>query len=101
MKHFLIKYRRKDGDGGEWHRQIAAFIAALKADPELNGRIAYRCMKARDGADYYHIATAADDQAIKVLQSREFFTRYTAETKAAAEAAVEVIPLEIIADSAS
>ena len=100
MKHFLIKYRRKAGDGSDWHEQIAAFIVALRADPELKGRIEYRCMKARDGPDYYHLAAAADDVAVKALQSREFFTRYTAQTKAGAEGPVEVVPLEVIADTA-
>jgi hypothetical protein len=99
MKHFMIRYRRKEGDGGEWHQQIATFIAALDADPELRGKITYRCMKARDGADYYHLAAATDEQAIKALQSRAWFSRYTAQTKAAAEGAVEVIPLEIIAET--
>jgi len=101
MKHFLIKYRRKPDADPAWHEQIAEFISRLNADPELSGKIHYRCMKTRDGSDYYHLAAAADDQAIKVLQSREFFTRYTAQTKAAAEGVVEVVPLEIIAETDS
>jgi hypothetical protein len=99
MKHFMIKYRHRPDAGPEWHEQIAEFIARLNADPDLRGRISYRCMKARDGSDYYHLAAAADEQAIKALQSKEFFTRYTAQTKAAAEGAVEVLPLELIAET--
>lgn len=98
MKYFLIKYRFQHGSQDAWHRDIAEFISALDGDPALQG-ISYRCMKARDGADYYHLAAAADDQAIKALQAREFFTRYTEKTKLAAGGAVEVLPLEIIAET--
>ena len=41
--------------------RLADFIAAIDSDPALQGKITYRCMKNRDGSDYYHLATAADD----------------------------------------
>lgn len=99
MKHFLIKYRFKDGSEDAWHQDIARFISAVDNDPALRGKITYRCMKHRGGADYYHLATAADDDAIKALQSQEFFKRYTEQTKFAAGGEVEVLPLEIIAQT--
>jgi hypothetical protein len=100
MKYFLITYRFKNGSEEEWHRNIATFIAAVDADPELSGRITYRCMKASAGPDYYHLATAADGDAVKMLQSREFFTRYTAQTDLVAGGDVDVVPLEIVAQTA-
>jgi len=100
MKHFLIKYQFKAGSEEQWHADIARFIAALDADPALAGKITYRCMKHRGGADYYHLATAADDGANKLLQSREFFARYTAQAKFAAGGSVEVLPLDVIAETA-
>jgi hypothetical protein len=99
MKYFLIKYRFKSGSEEQWHRDIAAFISALDGDPALSGRITYRCMRAREGSGYYHLATAADDDAVKTLQSREFFSRYTEKTELAAGGDVEVIPLELIAQT--
>ena len=99
MKHFLIKYRRTNGQPEEWHRDIAAFIEALQKDPALNGRISYRCMKSREGVDYYHLAAAADDAAIKALQSSDFFKRYNEQTRRIAGGEVEVVPLEIIAET--
>jgi hypothetical protein len=101
MKRFLIRYtyRLDDASVGEWHRRVAQFISALENDPELKGRITYRCMKTRDGADYYHLAEAADDEAIKALGQREFFKRYTEETKRVAGGAVEVSPLETVAET--
>ncbi len=66
----------------------------------MTGKIAYRCMKNRKGSDYYHIAAAADDQAIQALQSQEFFRRYNEQTRlAAAGGDVEVLPLETVAET--
>ncbi len=59
----------------DWHKDIAEFIAALDTDPDLKGRIGYRCFKMRDGADYYHLASPKDDQVPKTLQTRDFFSR--------------------------
>jgi hypothetical protein len=100
MKQFLIKYRVKDGLDARRRDEILAFIAAVDGDPDLRGRITYRCMKVRDSSDYYHFVTAADDDAVKTLQSREFFSRYTDQTDAAAQGEVEVLPLELVADTA-
>jgi hypothetical protein len=51
------------------------------------------------GHRLYHLASAADDQAIKTLQERDFFKRYTEATKAVSGGGVEVLPLEIIAET--
>ena len=99
MKYFMIKYRFTTGSRADWHGEIERFIAALNADPALAGKIAYRCMRRRDGDDYYHIAATADDQATKTLQSRGYFPAYTEATKHAAGGAVEVLPLDIIAET--
>jgi hypothetical protein len=45
-------------------------------------------------------ASAADDQAPKTLGSRDFFTHYTERCEAAAAGGnVEVLPLEIVAET--
>ena len=100
MKHFLIKYMRTTGSEAAWHQDIAAFISALDNDPDLKGKITYRCMKVPDDCNYYHLATAVDEQAIKALQQREFFKRYTEKTRIVAGGEVSVSPLEIIAETA-
>ena len=80
MKHFLIKYRLQDASqDAALHQDITEFISALDGDPTLQGKISYRCMKS--GSDYYHLATAVDDQAIRALRARAFFSRYTEKTK--------------------
>ena len=99
MKHFLIKYSLKSGSEETWHQDIVGFIAALDNDPDLKGKISYRCMKRRGGSDYYHFAAAADEEVIQTLQSRAFFSRYTEQTKRAGGGEVEVLPLEIIAET--
>ena len=99
MKHFMIKYRFTTGTEESWHGEIKKFIAALNADPAVKGKITYRCMKHRDGNDYYHIAGAEDQQAIKALQACSFFPHYTKETERVAGGHVEVLPLDIIAET--
>jgi hypothetical protein len=106
MKHFLIKYRFKDGSeaGSEanWREHIGRFIAAVEADATLNGRISYRCMKADNGSgEYYHLAATTDDEASKALQSRDFFKAYTDETKRVSGGTLEVLPLAIIAETSA
>jgi len=100
MKHFMIKYQFASGTPEEWHREIARFIAALDGDPELRGKIVYRCMKNRDDSSYFHLASAADEQAVKALQQRDFFKHYTEKTRQVAGGEVVVTPIELIAETA-
>ena len=100
MKQFLIRYRLTNGTPDAWHQDVAKFIAALDSDPDLKGRISYRVMKTKDSSDYYHIASPADDDAVKTLQQRDFFKSYTEKTRAVAGGDVTVSPLEIIAETA-
>src|SRR4051812_145495 len=99
MKHFMIKYQFANGTTEEWHREIARFIAALDNDPELKGRIIYRCLKNRDDSSYFHLASAADEAAVKTLQSRDFFKHYTEKTRQVAGGEVTVTPIELIAET--
>lgn len=100
MKHFLIKYTFKNGTREAWHEEIARFISALENDPKLRGRIAYRCMKVRDSDEYYHVAAAADDAAPGDLNAADFFKRYTEASDAASGGTLEVLPLDILAETA-
>jgi hypothetical protein len=99
MKYFLIKYRFKEGDPEAWHQEIARFIAALDSDPELKGKISYRCMKGSKDSEYYHLAGAVDQQTVKLMQQREFFKTYSEKMKTVAGGAVDVSHLEIIAET--
>ena len=103
MKRTLITYtfRLDDGSVEAWHRSVAEFISALENDPELKSKITYRCMKGKDSAVYYHLAESADDEATKTLVSRDFFKRYTEETKRVAGGAILVTALETIAETAA
>ena len=80
-------------------REIGRFIAALDNDPELKGRIIYRCLKNRDDSSYWHLASAADDLAVKTLQQRDFFKHYTEKTRQVAGGEVTVTPIELIAET--
>jgi hypothetical protein len=100
MKHFMIKYQFASGTPEEWHREICRFIAALDSDPDLKGKISYRVMKNRDNSSYFHLAAAADEEAVKSLQSRDFFKHYTERTRQVAGGEVTVTPIEPIAETA-
>ncbi|HEX9590818.1 MAG TPA: hypothetical protein VGA15_24140 [Bradyrhizobium sp.] len=100
MKHFMITYRFANGTTEAWHREIQKFISALDNDPELKGKISYRCMKNRDDSGYMHLAAAVDEQAIKTLQARDFFKHYTEKTRQVAGGEVVVTPIELIAETA-
>jgi hypothetical protein len=100
MKHFMIKYQFANGTTEQWHQEIEKFIAALSSDPELKGKISYRCMKNRDDSSYTHLAAADDEQTIKTLQARDFFKHYTERTRQVAGGDVVVTPIELIAETA-
>ena len=73
MKHFLIKYRFKDGSPEAWRGEIERFIAAVEADTTLNGRIAYRCMKADNGSgEYYHLAATTGRRSVEGAAAARF-----------------------------
>jgi hypothetical protein len=99
MKYFLIKYSFMTGSEEEWHREIARFVAALDSEPVLKGKISYRSTKHKGRTDYYHLASAADEQAVKALDERDFFARFKEQIKIASGGTVEVLPLEIIAET--
>ena len=101
MKRFLIHYTLLPDSGpvDAWNGQVRAFIQALDADPELRGRIRYRCMKARDRNEYFHLAEPLDDEAAKLLGERDWFKRYTQEMRRVGGASFEVLPLDTIAET--
>ena len=100
MKYVLIKYQFKDGSKEEWHADVARFVKAIDDDPELRGKITYRAMKA-DGDDYYHLATAVDQAAADLLGERDYFDRYTGRTGEVSRGTVQVVPLEVVAQTKS
>lgn len=96
MKHFMIEYEFRNGTTEAWHQEIDRFIKAIDGDPELKGRIGYRCLKHRDSAHYFHLASVSDDDAQRMLQSREFFRRYQEMTRRISGGEVTVTPIEMI-----
>jgi len=100
MKHFLIKYHFKKGPPEAWRQEIVRFISALENDSDLSEKLSYRVMKERGGSGYFHLAGVADDATVSALGGKDFFKRYTEETKRVAGGEVEVLPLEIVAETA-
>ena len=100
VKYNLIKYHFTNGSEDDWRREVEQFVKALNDDSGLRGKIAYRAMRTPEG-DYYHIAASVDDSATKELVHRDFFEAYTQKVEHASAGGVEVLPLEIIAETES
>jgi hypothetical protein len=100
MPQSIITYTFKTGSRDDWHRRIADLVHAMNTDADLQGRIAYRVLKERKGERYWHIASAIDDDALKALQSKDYFRNYQAATRSVSDNAVEVIGTETIAETA-
>ena len=101
MKQFMIRYQFKNGTPEAWHKEIGRFIKAINDDPELKGRVSYRCIKNRDDGHYFHLAGVTDDDAQMLLQSRDFFKHYTEMTRQVAGGEVTVTPIELIDQTAA
>ena len=102
MKRFLITYTfaLPASEEAAWHARVREFVGQLRSDPELGSRIRYRVTRSKESGAYYHLAEPSDEDATRILGTREWFKRYTEETKRVSGGAVTVIPLETIADTA-
>jgi hypothetical protein len=56
-------------------------------------------MKSGKGPDYFHIATVHDPAAVEVLQQQPFFKQYNERTREVSNGGVEVLPLELVAET--
>ena len=99
MRYNLIKYHLTNGNPDEWNREVASFVKAIDEDPSLRGKIAYRALRT-EGGDYYHLAVSVDETATKELVSRDFFKQYAEKVEKASAGGVEVLPLEVVAQTA-
>ena len=99
MKNFIITYNFTEGTEADWHAEINKFIAAVEADPELQGNISYTCYKSTKGPEYYHMVTVADENIPKILGERDFFKHYTEKTEWVGGGNVQVTPIEQIAST--
>lgn len=101
MKQFLITYQFTEGSESDWDQEIKRFIDALDNDPELKGRITYRCLKSTKGPEYYHLAIPVDEEATKILGQRDFFKHYTEQTELVSGGSVTVTPVEVVAETSA
>ena len=109
---------------GRWIETTQPILALVHADPRcpdllratvdagtasgaflVGGLVSHRTgaslvAKSAGSNDYYHLARAADDQAPKDLQQRDWFRQYQEKTRMVAGGQVEVLPLEVIAETA-
>ena len=100
MKHFLIKYRFKDGSRGGVARADRAVHRRRRGrrDPERPDRLSLHESRQRVRRVLPPRRHRRTTKLRKALQSRDFFKAYTDETKRVSGGTLEVLPLAIIAE---
>ena len=101
MKQFLIRYRRGGTDAETWHRDVAAFIAALDGDAELSGKISRIAACASPTATIICISPRRQTRPpSRRCNPRDYFKRYNERTRqVAADGKVEVLKLDVVAET--
>ncbi len=76
MDGIVIRYAY-DGDEATWRRTVDAFLAAIAADPEVQGRFRYVVTIASDGVSRTHIGRWDSEETLKTLQGRDYFSTFS------------------------
>ena len=79
----LIQYEYS-GDEAAWRAAVDAFVAAVQADDEVNGDFSYVVNTLGDGPKRVHIGRWTDASAVKLLQSRDYFSTFSTALQAMA-----------------
>lgn len=80
MKYGIAVSYRYEGDEAAWEKVVADFTGALSADAALSGRFTYHVQKS-EGGQRLHIGRWDAEESVKLLQSRDYFTRFAAALK--------------------
>jgi hypothetical protein len=91
----IIKYRHTTGTTEDWHREIASFITRLTASG-AQGRSAI----AAGAATARTTIISRCSTTRRIALARDFFKHYTEATRLVSGGSVEVVPLEMIAETA-
>lgn len=84
MKHGIAVGYRYEGDEAAWEKVVDDFTRAVSADAALSGRFSYHVQKS-EGGGRLHIGRWDAEETVKLLQSRDYFARFTAALQGLAE----------------
>ena len=103
MKHFLIKYRFKDGSPEAWREEIQTFHRRRRSRPGLEwpDRLSLHESGKWVGRGLPPRRRRRTRNGPRPLQQRDFFKHYTEETKRVSGGTVEVLPLTILAETSA
>ena len=76
MDGIVIRYAY-DGDEAVWQRAVDAFLAAIAADADVQGRFGYVVTVGTDGVSRTHIGRWDSEETLKTLQARDYFATFT------------------------
>ena len=82
MKNVLVEYQF-DGDDRAWRKLVSDFLSDIEADTQLVGNFHYQVFSLPEGRRL-HIGRWANENALKYLQSKEFFRTFSHGVKALA-----------------
>ena len=81
MNGIVISYQYS-GDEAEWEALTQAFVDAIEADKELGGRFSYMVTKSRSTDARTHIGRWTSQEALELMQSRDYFKVFSGKLKA-------------------
>lgn len=77
MNEGIVVRYRYDGDDAAWRGVVTTFVDAIGADDVVRGRFRYTVTTARDGVTRMHIGRWDSDEALKTVQSRDYFRAFS------------------------
>lgn len=80
MRGITITYQYT-GDEAEWKATIAAFVAAINADPRAKGRFTYQVAVADDGKTRIHWGRWDDAETLAHVQAQSYFKSFAPKVK--------------------
>ncbi|MGJ8529706.1 putative quinol monooxygenase [Maritalea sp.] len=95
MNGIVISYQYS-GDEDEWKAVTQAFVAAIEADEKLGGRFTYIVTKSRSTDTRTHIGRWTSQEALELMQSREYFKTFSGKLKAMAGDSLHPEGMEVI-----
>ncbi len=98
MDGIVIRYAY-DGDEAAWQRVIDGFLAAIAADPQVQGRFRYVVTVGTDGVARTHIGRWDSEETLQTLQGRDYFATFSAAVQGFAGDTLEATRMHVYGET--
>lgn len=96
MNHGICVRYDYEGDETTWSEQIKAFIDAVDADTDLNGKFTYHVQTAKNGSGRVHIGRWDAPETVQLLQSRPYFKAFATYLQGIAGDSLSTMPFDLV-----